>query len=95
MSKKHDRQARQAIRDLLAGNPPTKNEPNIDYGPWSETIAILLEAHAEGGPAGVRQAWQILAKADKARASFSVAAGMYREMGMWFWLENMDGDTSA
>ena len=50
MSKKQDRLARQTIRDLLAGNPPAITEAGPDYGRWTETIAILLEAHAEGGP---------------------------------------------
>ena len=36
-----------------------------------------------------------MAQVDKARESLSTAARMYRDMAMWFWLEEVDGDILA
>lgn len=64
MSKNQDERARDIIKELLAGNPPPPDPAGADYGPWTEALDILLEAHRDGGHAGVRQAWQILARTD-------------------------------
>ena len=76
MSTAHDERARQMIKELLAGNPPGGDQLSADHGPWTEAITILLEAHRDGGPAGVRQAWQILAKTDPALVKLYASGGL-------------------
>jgi len=49
MSHHHDDRAREISKELLAGNPPPPAVGQAGYGPWAEAIAILREAHQEGG----------------------------------------------
>ena len=55
--------ARAAIQALLNGQPPNGVSPK-ELGPWSETVAALVEAHKVGGPPGVRTAFRTLVLAD-------------------------------
>jgi hypothetical protein len=48
--------ARQVIRHLLDGHSPNGTQP-VDCGEWAEVVELLLDAHAEGGTAGVRAVW--------------------------------------
>lgn len=75
MSQQHDDRARETIKELLAGNPPPPASDQAEYGPWAEAIDILLEAHRDGGYAGVRQAWSILARTDPNLVKLYAAAG--------------------
>jgi hypothetical protein len=75
MSQQHDERARQVIKELLAGNPPPPAVGQADYGPWAEAIDILLEAHRDGGYAGIRQAWSILTRTDPDLVKLYAAAG--------------------
>lgn len=76
MSTPTDERARDAIKNLLAGNPPPDSQAPADYGPWAEAIQILGEAHRDGGLPGVRQAWQILAKTDPALVQLYASSGL-------------------
>ena len=87
MSQQYDDRARDTIKDLLAGNPPPAGVTGTadTYGPWTEAIAILLEAHRDGGSAAVRQAWSILARTDPELIKLYASEG----------LPPLDGATAA
>jgi KaiC/GvpD/RAD55 family RecA-like ATPase len=53
--------ARYAIQHLLDGNSPDQLPP-ADYGGWGEIVIALADAHASGGPAGVRQMFDTLSR---------------------------------
>jgi len=55
--------ARKLIRALLGGDPPDSTDP-ASCGPWADNVAALIDAHAQGGTAKVKAAFNTLAAAD-------------------------------
>ena len=56
--------ARRVVRHLLDGGSPDGTSPD-DCGLYADTVAALLDAHAEGGTEAVRAAFNALARDDE------------------------------
>jgi len=55
--------ARRVIKALNQGDPPDGTDP-ASCGPWADTVAALIEAHAQGGPTKVHDVFNALARND-------------------------------
>lgn len=59
--------ARAAIQNVLAGNPPNGTTPE-HCGPWAETVRAVFDAWHTGGTTGARKAWDVVARTNAGAA---------------------------
>jgi hypothetical protein len=56
-------------------------------------LSYFSAAHSANLGCGLGRLYRRTGKAEQACEHFTIATTMYREMGMWFWLEHMEAET--